>query len=159
MGARPRMCSRRRYEWRYVFGFVHPASGRTEWWITSTVSTEGMNLVLAEFAAAAGAGPDRRIVLALDGAGWHTAADLKVPDGLHLVLQPPYSPELQPSEQLWPLLHESLANRDYANLDELTEVASQRCQELSTQPEAVRGRTRFHWWPNDVHPTANRAAS
>lgn len=153
------MCSRRRYEWRYVFGFVHPASGRTEWWLASTVSTEGMNAVLAQFAESVAVGPRRRVVLVVDGAGWHASKDLKVPEGIHLVIQPPYSPELQPSEQLWPLLHESLANRDYVDLDELTEVASARCRELSNQPGVVGPKTRFHWWPEDVEPTLDRAAS
>lgn len=150
------MCSRRRYLWRYVFGFVHPASGRTEWWITTTVSTDGMSEVLAKFAAAVGASAHRRIVLVLDGAGWHTADFLVVPEGLHLVFQPAYSPELQPSEQLWPLLNEVLANRDFADL---TRVASERCCVLSADPLTIRRRTNFHWWPRDWDPGAERAAS
>lgn len=153
------MCSRRRYQWRYVFGFVHPASGRTEWWNTTTISTAGMNKVLQEFAESAGVGPNRRIVLVLDGAGWHSSKAIQVPDGLHLVAQPPYSPEVQPSERLWPLLRESLANRDYVDLDEMTEVVNARCRELSDQPSVVSAHTRFHWWPEDRLPQALRADS
>jgi hypothetical protein len=93
------MSSKRVYKWRYVFGFVHPATGRTEWFITSTVSVAGMSLVLGEFAANVGASSTRRIVLVIDGAGWHTGDDLRVPEGLHLVYLPPYSPELQPSQR------------------------------------------------------------
>lgn len=153
------MCSRRRYLWRYVFGFVHPATGRTEWWITTTVSAEGMSQVLALFAAAVGAGPLRRIVVVLDGAGWHTADTLVVPEGLHLVFQPPYSPELQPSEKLWPLLNEVLANRDFVDIKELTEVAGARCRALSENPTTIRGRTLFHWWPADWVLDSEQAAS
>jgi hypothetical protein len=148
------MCSRRRYRWRYVFGFVHPASDRTEWWIASTVSTAGMSLVLAGFAKAVGAGPARRIVLVLDGAGWHSSNDLPVPEGIHLVIQPPYTPEVRPPEQLWPLIRESLANRDFVDLNELTEITANRCRELSNQPGVVSARTRFHWWPDDRGPAA-----
>jgi transposase len=43
------------------------------------------------------------IVLGLDSAGWHTAPNLAVPEGLRLVYLPPYSPELQPAEA--PLAH------------------------------------------------------
>lgn len=67
--------------------------------------------VLAAFARETGAGPDNLVVLILDGAGWHTAADLVVPDGIRLEFLPPYSPELQPAEHLWPLIREPLANR------------------------------------------------
>lgn len=153
------MCSRRRYQWRYVFGFVHPASGRTEWWITTTISTAGMNKVLQEFAESAGVGPNRRIVLVLDGAGWHSSKAIQVPDGLHLVAQPPYSPEVQPSERLWPLLRESLAIRDYVDLDEMTEVVNTRCREPSDQPSVVSAHTRFYGWPEDRQPQALRADS
>lgn len=153
------MSSKRRYKWWYVFGFVHPDSGRTEWFITSTVCVEGMNLVLAAFAAAVGACKAKRVVIVMDGAGWHTGKGLQLPEGIHIVYQPAYSPELQPAEQLWPLLHEPLANRDYVDLDELAVVASSRCRELITAPCLVRSRTRFHWWPNDVAPTPERAVS
>lgn len=153
------MCSRRRYQWRYVFGFVHPSSGRTEWWITTTISTAGMNEVLAKFAESVGVGPKRRIVLVLDGAGWHSSKAIQVPDGLHLVAQPRYSPEVQPSERLWPLLRESLSNRDYVDLDEMEEVVNARCRELSDQPSVVSAHTRFHWWPEDRQPEVMRADS
>ena len=36
---------------------------------------------------------------------------LVVPDGIELVYLPPYTPELQPAERIWPLLRESVANR------------------------------------------------
>lgn len=159
MGKRPKMSSKRRYKWRYVFGFVHPESGRTEWFISSTVSVEGMNLVLAAFAVAVGACATKRVVISMDGAGWHTGKGLQLPEGVHIVLQPAYSPELQPAEQLWPLLHEPLANRDFVDLDALAVVASSRCRELSAAPALVRSRTRFHWWPADVTPVPDRAVS
>ena len=156
---RPVGCSKRRYQGRYVWGFVHPASGRTEWLITSTVSTAGMSAALQEFASEVGAGADRRIALVIDGAGWHSAPDVVVPEGVHLIFQPPYSPDVQPSEQLWPLLHEPLANRDFVDMNEHAAVTSARCKELSAQPDVVRGRTLFHWWPEDRAPRAERAAS
>ena len=149
VGQRPRMSSRRRYQWRYVFAFVHPSSGRTEWVITTTVSTGGMSAVLRHFAQLVGAGERRRIALVIDGADWHTSNDPIVPEGIHLIFQPPYSPELQPAEQLWPLLHEPLANRDFVDLDELEDVVGSRCCELSDQPALVQARTKFHWWPAD----------
>jgi hypothetical protein len=31
-----------------------------------------------------GAGPDKIVVFVLDGAGWHVAKDLQVPDGIRL---------------------------------------------------------------------------
>jgi transposase len=70
-----------------------------------------------------------------------------VPPGLHLVPLPPYSPELQPAERLWPLTNEPLANRSSATLAELDAVLGDRCAALAVQPATVRAYTLFHWWP------------
>jgi transposase len=92
-------------------------------------------------------GPEKRIVLLLDRAGWLTLAKLIVPEGIHLVVQPPYSPELQPAERLWPLSNEPLPNRAFASLDELEQVQVERCRWLQAHPALIRAYTCFHWGP------------
>lgn len=93
-----------RYEWLYVFGFVEPDTGKTVWYLLPTVNIVAMERVLKNFAKAVGVGKDKHVVLVLDGAGWHTSRNLKVPEGMSLVFLPPYSPELQPAERLWSLV-------------------------------------------------------
>ena len=75
------------------------------------VNTGLFSRVLQDFALHFGVGQAKRIILPLDQAGWHMSEQLKVPEGIHLVPLPPYSPELQPSERLWPLVNEPLAIR------------------------------------------------
>ena len=144
---RPRAEAQHRYVWTYVYGFVEPATGRTWWLLLPHVNTAMFSLALAAFAAAQGLGPRKRIVLLLDGAGWHTSGHLVVPEGLHLVFQPAYSPELQPSERLWPLCNEALANQAFADLRALEDRLAARCRALDEQPELIRGTTLYHWWP------------
>jgi transposase len=67
------------------------------------VSLPLFEIELAAFARAVGAGPTKQIVLVLDRAGWPTSLRLRVPDHVHLLFLPPYSPELNPAEHLWPL--------------------------------------------------------
>jgi transposase len=55
--------------------------------------------LLASFAAEVGAGSDKHVILVLDGAGWHVAKDLEVPEGVELMFLPPYSPQIQPAER------------------------------------------------------------
>jgi hypothetical protein len=145
-GKRPIAVNRRRYEWLYVYGFVHPSSGRVEWLLLPSVDTDLFQLALDHFARVVGAGPDRQIVLVLDGAGWHTSLKVRVPQGLHLVRLPPYSPELQPAERLWPLLREAVANRDIATMDELEDLLENRCRKLSSDHEVIHRSTLFQWW-------------
>jgi transposase len=136
-----------KYEWLYVVAFVHPSSGRTHWLILPTIDAELFSLALEEFARQVGVGPRKTVVLVLDGAGWHTAADLRVPEGIVLVPLPPYTPEMQPAEHLWPLMNETIANRPIASLDELEQDLSERCRALIARTDQIKAVTNFHWWP------------
>lgn len=142
-----------RYEWMYVYAFVHPQSGQTSWLLLPTVNVEVFSCALAAFAEEVGAGPDKQIVLVLDGAGWHKSAQLTLPEGIELVFLPAYSPEVQPAERLWPLSNEPLANRVFTSLDALEEVQAERCRWLQDHPEVIRAHTCFHWWPPLVDGT------
>jgi hypothetical protein len=130
-----------------VYGFVRPEQGTTHWVLLPTVNQEAFTAALADFARDQGVGPTQQIVLALDGAGWHSGTEVAAPAGLHHVPLPPYSPELQPAERLWPLVNEPLAIRVFDTLAALDTVLGERCVYLSEHPEVVRGYTDFHWWP------------
>ncbi len=146
-GRRPVAAAEPRYQWLYPYGFVRPTTGTLVWFLCNTVNTALFSAVLARFAAAVGAGPNKRVILVLDGAGWHVGAGLAVPEGLRLEFLPPYSPELQPAEHLWPLTNEAVANRHFVSLAALDAALAARCLALCDQPEAIKASTRFHWWP------------
>lgn len=148
IGERPIALGHHRFEWLYVTGFVEPATGVTVWNISNGISKQLFELVLADFAASVGAGKDKRIVLQLDNAGWHGPENLAVPNGIHLVFQPPHSPELQPAEHLWIFVGEPLVNGYFKTLDDLDKTVANRCLELIEQREMIRDNTLFHWWPD-----------
>jgi transposase len=149
-GQRPIALGHHRYKWLYVTAFVQPISGETFWYISNGVSKPFFAALLALFAREAGAGRDRIIVLGLDSAGWHTEPNLAVPDGIRPVYLPPYSPELQPAEHLWPVLDEPLANQYFATLADLEHVVTARCRVLNR--DQLKPGTSFHWWPKPDIP-------
>src|SRR6478736_2300021 len=104
---RPIALGQHRFEWLYLYGFVHPSSGAVVWFVCTTVDTDLLSVVLAVFARTVGAGRDKLVVLVLDNAGWHISDKLKLPDGILLEFLPAYTPELQPAERLWPLTNEA----------------------------------------------------
>jgi transposase len=116
--------------------------------ILPTVNQDCFEIALERFARAVGAGPEKRIILVLDGAGWHRAHKLNIPEGIHLMPLPAYSPELQPAERLWPLVRESLANKNLETLDELEEIISARCRYLLEDTQLISSHTKYHWWPS-----------
>jgi transposase len=83
-------------------------------------------------------------VLVLDRAGWHTSLRLRVPNYVYLHFLPPYSPELQPAEHLWPLTNTVLVNRHFATIEELEDAQAARCLTPRTRRDLVRSTTLFH---------------
>jgi len=137
------------YEWLYVYGFVRPTTGAVEWLLLPTVNVATFNIALARFAEAVDAGEHKRIILVLDGAGWHKSKDVVWPMGVHPLFLPAYSPELQPAEKLWPLVKEATANRFIETLDEVEDILVERCRHLISVPDVVSAHTCFNWWPMD----------
>lgn len=92
VGRRPIARLKRGYEWTYLYGFVRPTTGEVYWLILPTVNKELFSMALREFAGQVGAGEDKRIVLVVDQAGWHTSGEVELPEGIHLEFLPTASP-------------------------------------------------------------------
>ena len=93
----------------------------TEGLISPRLDTGIVNLFLAQFSATLA--PDVQAVLVWDGAGYHRANDLRCPSNITLMNLPPYSPELNPVENLWHYLQgHHWSNRKYATVDDLFEA-------------------------------------
>src|SRR5206468_4114371 len=67
--------------------------------ILPEINTAVVNLFLEQFARELPAGV--HAVPIWDGAGYHTGSDLVIPLNVSLIVLPPYSPELNPVEDLW----------------------------------------------------------
>jgi transposase len=87
----------------------------------------------------------KRIVLVWDGAPAHRANALRVCERISLSAVPAYTPELNPSERVWPLVKEGIANRAHESLEELEQKVCSRTQKVSAAE--VSARTNYHWWP------------
>ena len=103
-GQRPPGLCDHRFDWTYIFAAAQPATGDAFALVLPEVSTEAMDLFLAEFSKTLA--PDEHALMVIDGAGWHTSKSLLVPDNITLVRLPPYSPELNPVERIWLFLRE-----------------------------------------------------
>ena len=144
-GHRPSSRGRTKYQWLYVYGFVHPASGRNLELLLPVADAEWTSRALEEFVGWADPHGETVPVLLWDNAGWHGAADLVVPPDVVLHPLPPHTPELQPTEPLWPLVREVVANKSFEELEAMEEPLVQRCRWLIDHPEVVRGAVGFDW--------------
>jgi transposase len=139
-------------QYLYAMGAVDPWRGRLSSLIMPWVDTETMSIFLTHVAAQQGRECG---VMLLDGAGWHRAHALRVPDNLRLITLPPYSPELNPVEHVWDWLRENaMGNQVFADLDAVEDCLAGGLKRLSSQPETLRSLTLFDWL-NTLRLTSN----
>lgn len=135
----------RKYEWIYAYAFVHPLTGKSFWLILPTVNAKIMNIALKEFSDYIDPKNEKKILLLIDNAGFHTSGEMETPENIQIFPLPAYSPELQPVECSWPLLKESVVNTFFDNLDTLEDVVCKRCEWLGKNPEILKGAVGFNW--------------
>lgn len=135
-----------RYIWDYVYWFVHPKTWESEFFLFPTVSNDITSIALEEFAKIRKLKETNTyIILVIDQAGFHSLKSLNIPENIIPFPLPPYSPELQPTECVWPLLREPLANKNFETFDDLENTIINRCNYLMSNHELVKGEVWFHW--------------
>ena len=78
-------------------------------------------------------------VLIWDGAGFHTGEDVVVPSNVSLIQLSPYSPELNPVENLWHYLRaHHWSNRLYRDYDALQEEAVRSLCAVREDTETIK---------------------
>lgn len=83
--------------------------------------------------------PGAHAVITLDGAGWHqTGGKLQVPENISLLPLPPYSPELNPVENVWQFLRQNrLSNRVYETYDAIVDACCDAWNALINDPTRI----------------------
>lgn len=118
-------------------GAVCPLTGETEALIALWVDKEVMQKHLALISKRTRA--DRHTVVIMDGAGRHTddiAAEFK---NLNIIKLPPYSPELNPIEQIWQWLRQrKLANRCFKDYEDIVEQCSKAWNSFISDIDLVK---------------------
>ena len=131
------------HEYTYAFGAVDVCTGELDSLILPHVNTGCMQLFLNEVAARH---PDERIVMVIDGAGWHRSESLKPPGNIYLLSLPPYAPELNPIEHVWDELREKFFhNRVFKSLDALEDHLALALKSLETDNTTVASIVSWPW--------------
>ncbi len=90
--------------------------------------------------------PNEYICLFFDGAPGHSLKNLKIPDNMTNEKIPAYSPEVNPTENIW----EDMREKFFGNLmfDSMKAVEDQLCaasRAYENDPEKVKSITGWHW--------------
>lgn len=133
-GVRPVVPCHHIREYRYAYGSVEPLTGDSFFLVLPRCDTECTNVFLRELSREY---PDDMILLCCDGAAWHKAKALIVPDNILLFYIPPYTPEMNPIEQIWKEIRKrGFKNEIFATLEK---VVDRLCETIcSLTPEIIR---------------------
>jgi transposase len=76
----------------------------------------------------------------------HRCKELKIPANIALLRLPPYSPELNPAEQIWnKLRRDYFANRVFDSLDAATTQAELGLAKMAANKPAISQLTNWPW--------------
>lgn len=136
------------HEYIYAYGAVDVCSGEFDSLILPHVNTVCMQCFLDEMAARH---PQSRIIMVLDGAGWHRGHALKAPPNMRLISLPPYAPELNPVEHLWDELREKhFHNNAFDSIEALEDQLVAGLLALENNPARVRSIVAWDWIVNSL---------
>jgi len=142
-GFRPEVGMQIVREYTYAFGAVSPHDGTLDSLVLPVVTAEAMSIFLAEVARRHA---EEFILMFLDGAGWHRAHDLSVPDNMRLEALPPYSPQLNPVEHIWDEIREKwFTNEVFDSLEAVEDRLVEALVNLENDKESVASTTGFDW--------------
>ena len=131
------------HEYTYAYGAVDVLTAALDSLILPHVNTACMQLFLDEVSARH---PHERIVMVIDGAGWHSGKALSAPGNIYLLRLPPYAPELNPIEHLWDELREKFFhNRVFQSLDALEDHLETALKTLELDPTTAGSIVSWPW--------------
>ncbi len=105
-----------------------------------------MNVFLEEMAKTF---PDDELLLVCDGARWHRSNGLEIPENIHLTFIPPYTPEMNPIEQIWKEIRKrGFRNEAFLSLDKVIE---RLCDTIKNLPAAVISSITGRDWILDIY--------
>jgi hypothetical protein len=138
VGSRPPMIRDNRHDSAYIFGAICPDRAVGAAIIAPAANTECMNLHLQEISTQVAPGAIAGLVC--DSAGWHqTGGELTVPDNIVLLPLPPYSPELNPMENVWDYLRgNKLCATVWDSYEAIVEACADAWNWFVNDPDRIR---------------------
>jgi transposase len=136
-GSRPRRLRQNGRESLYVLTAVCATSGAAVGLVMPELDTAVVNLFLEELSRRLA--PGAHAVLLWDNAGYHVGGGLVVPENVSLIGLLPYSPELNPVENLWHYLRSHhWSNRVYPDYEALRDAAAEAWRAVCLDAEKIR---------------------
>lgn len=124
----------------YLFGAFSPIDGDSFLLELPNCNTENFQEYLNEFSQHR---PLELKIIVLDNGAFHKSSILQIPDNILLLFLPPYSPELNPAENIWAFFKRQYNNKLMKSLDDVSSFITQSCKILTS--DKVMKTCRFNY--------------
>jgi len=117
-GLRPLVNYQHRFSNTYLWGSYSPITGDQFVWEIEGVDKKIFQSYLEEFSKYK---PEEYKIMIIDNARFHSINESELPENIILLNIPPYTPELNPCEQVWQYIKKRYKNKTFKNMIDLKE--------------------------------------
>lgn len=100
----------------YLYGAYSPINGDSVVLEIENVNTTIFEQYLIQLSEHK---PKEYKLVIIDNAGFHSTKNINVPKNIKLIRIPPYTPELNPCEQVWAYIKKRFKNKTYKTLEDI----------------------------------------
>ena len=152
-GVRPKAPYQTRYEWGYLYSALEVDGENAAEFLCLPRVDLGLSRLFLEHLAARD--PHAEHVVIQDRAGFHLDPELhELPDHVHLIPLPAYSPELNPTEAIGDVIKDRIANTLWKSLAAMELAIGEELRPLYECAENVRRLVSHGWLLDQVNATA-----
>jgi len=137
-----------KYEWEYLNLVVNGLEGTLYWGWTPNMKSEEIAKVVEHWQTK---GIE---IMVWDRAPGHRGKEVKKV-GVKLIEQPPYSPELNPSERVFEELRRKVEGKVYGDIEAKKAAIERELQQLAADPEKVKSLAGWTWIQQTVDNLSN----
>jgi len=129
IGVCPKVHYQHKFANTYLWGSYSPINGDSFVWGINGVDTTIFEHYLEEFSKQ---NPRDCKIIVIDNAGFHACQNIEIPDNIYLLRIPPYTPELNPCEQVWQYIKQRFKNKKFESIDNLKDWLHKMVQNMDS---------------------------
>jgi len=142
-GIQPIVTYQHKFENTYLYGSYSPINGDQFVWEINGLGSDVFQAYLYAFSEK---NPMEFKIVIIDNATYHKANKLVIPHNIYLMCIPPYSPELNPCEQVWQYIKQRYKNNIFDSMESLKKWLHSFVVNMSA--EAIMSITSNHHYLN-----------
>lgn len=138
-GVRPSVKYQHKFATTYLWGSYSPINGDSFVW-----EIDGVNGAIFEayLKALSKHNPEEVKILVIDNAGFHSTNNIEIPNNIRLLRIPPYTPELNPCEQIWAWFKGQYKNLHFDSIEKIKEWLHEKVR--SMKKDTIKSITSNH---------------